>query len=157
MSQVIPIRPELALDDLDSLLAESVDLQLQAKQIKEDRKRLFESQDLSVEDRERLRAEILRWESVAEWLPQQFVAVEQQDTCNTCHSTASHFLGLYQLQHNKLDSTLRRFVLWSPQAVIGDAAKLPRTYHTVEVNKPLCPRCVWEQGFALRYEGDLKP
>lgn len=149
--------PDESLDtELEALLVESLNARALAAQIVIDRKRLTD-ESLTRQERDYLRAAVLRWESENEWLPQMYVAVEEADECESCQSVSTHFLGLYELQQSRKDSTMRRFVLWEPQTLTGDASRLTRAYHTMSRRMPICPRCMWEKGFALRYEGDLKP
>lgn len=104
--------------------------------------------------RQALRAQILAWEAEAEWRPLAFVALEQVDTCLGCGGVSAHLVGLYQQQEKRIGKA-QRFVLWAPQEATD--TKLPRSFLSVERSVALCPRCLWQQGFVEKYEGEVRP
>ena len=144
---------------LKDLLAQVMGQQRDAEVTREKRKTLAraDASGMPQVDRDRLRREILEWEAVAEYDSKLLVAVEETDVCEHCAGTSAHFIGLYVLQQNRRNASDRRFVLWEPQAVTPAIAHLTRALHTTERSVPFCPACVWNAGFALKYDGDLKP
>jgi len=156
--KVIQIPP--ALPSLDDLLFEAMAVEREADRIAKARKRLAkESPDLSEKERAKLRAEIAHWELVNSWDALQFVYVEEEDCCVHCQEVSSHFIGLYEFQQNRLDKTLRRFVLTPTQSLepSQSTSALPRSMYTYQREIPACPRCAFFAGFSLKYEGEVKP
>lgn len=136
------------LDDLEALLAESLSARSLEARVKADRKRLAAGAgDLSPEEREKLRATILRWETDYEWQPLAFVALVEEQVCSHCAARATHFIGLYQRQQSRRDESAHRFVLWTPQLVVGDAARLPREHARRHREVPVCGSCLPLQEF----------
>lgn len=102
-----------------------------------------------------LRATLVKWEAEAEWFPQSFVAVEQVDHCAACGKDEAHIVGVYQYQVKRTDAKVKRFVLWAPEEATDKA--LPRTFMSMERTVALCTKCLWEQGWTEKYEGEVRP
>lgn len=157
---------------LDSLLAEVSGVVEEEKRMKQLRKSLAgvevtaegkpkfldEPRDaggLTPTQRMNLRAQLLTWEARTEWSPQAFVAVEQVDHCVACNSIEGHIVGVYQFQLKTSDPKVKRFVLWAPEEATDKI--LPRTFMSMERSVAMCTKCLWQQGWTEKYEGEVKP
>lgn len=143
--------------DFSDLLANVMTAKADAEAAKGKRKVLAraDSAGLSQAERERLRAEILAWETVTEFESEALVAAVEVDQC-ACGDVSAHFIGLYVLQQCKQRAGDRRLTLWTPQAVTPEIAQLPRFHHEAYREVPFCASCL-HTTFAAPYTGDLTP
>lgn len=144
--------------DFTDLLADVMSAKADAEAAKGKRKVLAraDAAGLSQAERDRLRAEILAWEAVAEFESEALVAAVEVDQC-ACGDVSAHFIGLYVLQQCKQRAGDRRLTLWTPQAITPEIAQLPRFHHESRREVPFCSACLHTTGFSSPYTGDLQP
>jgi hypothetical protein len=136
-------RPSADIDDLDGLLSESLQIADDGKRMKDARKRAFGagSGELSIADREKLRAEILRWELETEYVPQAVVGILREQQC-ACGKVNSYFYGLFVREYKKSDQKIDRLVRWIPQEIDASIQNLPRHYSVLHQQVPMCEQCM---------------
>jgi hypothetical protein len=140
------------LDDiqqsLEALLADAVTQQRKRGEIKGLRK-AAKRQDLPKEDREALLKKIRSWEDTYEWNTEAYVAMFQEDLCQSCGSDSRHFMGYFYRQNHKTQA-IRRIVRVEESEVYAQDEKnkfFPRQILVRQEKKLCCSLCVVGQGF----------
>lgn len=96
-------------DDLDSLIAETVEHLGEETRIRKARKRLAEGR-AEPGERERLVAAVAAYDEARTWETVAQVALVHVQACATCSSTSEIFMGWMQEQAHRREPTTRRLV-----------------------------------------------
>lgn len=130
------------MDDLDDLLAESLQQAAERKAVKESQKKLkaagANSRELQ-EDRERVE----RWQAEHAWTPVANVALYERHKCE-CGRQQTIFRHLMRRETHKHMRTVQRFI-----AVEESLANLPNEVAVQKWKVPQCTYCAQEKGFHL--------
>jgi len=85
---------------LEDLLAGSMKAREESRRI-EQNKKLMRSTAMEPRERAETESAIARWEAERLWTPQADSALFQLQTCLTCGSESTQFLGIFQRQSNR--------------------------------------------------------
>lgn len=132
------------MDDLDDLLAESLQQAAERKAIKESQKRLKSERPSAgtrelAEDRERVE----RWQAQHAWTPVANVALYERHKCE-CGRQQTIFRHLMRRETHRHMRTVQRFI-----AVEESLANLPNEVAVQKWETPQCTYCAQEKGFHL--------
>ena len=136
------------IDDLDSLLNESVSLVKAAKEVKAAKLVLKHSSSImDPEERRFIEAKVASWEAEHTWKTLELVAVFRRQTCacGAQHQAFSHFM---HHQQHRTDAFAQRWV----SAAFGPDSKestLPRNIAFTDSLVPMCEFCAAEAGFDM--------
>ena len=136
------------LDDLDSLLNESVSLVKAAKEVKAAKLTLKRSSSvMDATERQFIEQKVAAWEAAHTWKTLELVAVFRRQTCacGCTHETFSHFM---HHQQHRTDAFAQRWVsaTFGPDSSQSD---LPRNVAFTESLTPMCEHCAEHAGFDL--------
>ena len=137
------------LDDLDSLLNESVSLVKATKEVKAAKLTLKRSSSImDATERQFIEAKVAAWEAEHTWKTLELVAVfrRQVCACGAVHKTFSHFM---HHQQHRTDAFAQRWI----SAAFGPDSKevtLPRNVAFTDSFIPLCAECSIGSGFDLQ-------
>jgi hypothetical protein len=131
------------LDDLDSLLDESLQLRNEAAAIANARERL-KRQNIDITERRETEALIRSWEARRVWLTVANVTVWEHHVCDNCgheHKSFSHVM--HKQTHRDNGKTIR--------IVKADAWAdgVPNLVALQEMTTPMCPDCAEEFGLDI--------
>lgn len=98
-------------------------------------------------ERDRLRAESLALELQVDWSADMVIFVCEVEQCVTCGHEAYASGGIFIREQSRFKPTVTRHVRWSPQAIDGNMACLPKrhAFRTTRVN--LCSNCAFAEGY----------
>lgn len=135
-----PTKP--AFDDLDDLLAESISIRDEASANASNRERLKRA-NLGAIEREAIEAKVREWESRNVWTPLATVAVFERVTC-TCGYFTDAFSHMMQQQKHKHQQATTRFI--RTDEVVGNLPK-KLVYQHAEVE--ICAECASSKGWEI--------
>lgn len=123
-------------DDLDALLAESLDAASESKRVATARRRLA-TERLGADDRAALAAQVERWDEARVWTTIANVALVHCQACLSCNAHSEMFMGWMKEQVHRVNVGTRRLV--AGHAVGAFPLRIER-----HVQKPVevCPHCL---------------
>lgn len=149
---------ETGISPLMGLLSRVRKTLAESEQLKVDRK-VLDAGGLTKEQRELLRAKILRMEADVEWTSKTCLTVIEVQTCTCCLSEVPRLYGIFAKQERKLSPKDRlegkgpaqRLVRWAPEVLSETEAaplvKLPRERAFRAKTVAICFSCMEKQGF----------
>lgn len=140
------------LDDLDQLLAESIELRDDADSGAMYRKQLAKG-GMSKEEKLLIEQKLQEWESRREWETTANVALFRHTTC-ACGNEHHHFVGLYYRQVHRTLRTGKRLVAAKHQLTdmvrCADSTNIPNETLKETRFTPICEACAFTAGFDVR-------
>lgn len=142
-------KPEVSFADLDALIVESTAIKAADDAAKKNLNKLRHKHYENEEERERLLAQVLEWESQRVWETTALVAVFYKTTCLACgQTTTSYAYDMWAQRHKKLSATR-----WVKPGQYADSSKvnafeLPKKISYIENESPMCSHCASSWGFS---------
>ena len=135
-----PTPCDTAIDSLDALLGESLEVAAASKALKENRKKLSDGR-LNAEEKQEIAAKIREWEATSEWKPAAVAVMFMTQACS-CGGRHTFFQGVFQRQEHRSTKVMRWIKAETPAHL-----NLPKEQkHTTEA-VGLCVDCVDAAGF----------
>lgn len=132
---------DVSFDDLDALLAESIQ-EKEAKLKVKTARQMMASSGIEPEVRAANEKYVREWELRREWTPLADVAMFHRQVCSCCGQHQVHFGGIFQRQQHR-SSAIARWIQSDSLANLN----LPKEVKIEDAFVPMCCVCAVEKGY----------